>query len=161
VSEPTDMTHPVTRAELKEVITDLRIELRSDITDLRTELRSDITELRTDFRSDISQLRSEMSVFASRDELAALRSDMNNSFASVAQQFVGVNQQITALATDVREIREGIRNLPEEIARFNRGDKEQTIREIRLLDDKYADLPARVKKLEEQSAPRAKARRRT
>ena len=64
-------------------------------------------------------------------------------------------------ATDVREIRQGIRNLPEEIARFNRGDKEQTIHEIRLLDDKYADLPERVKKLEERSPPRAKARRRT
>jgi hypothetical protein len=139
VSEPTDMTHPVTRAELEEVI----------------------TELRTELRSDISELRSEMSVFATRDEFAALRSDMNISFASVAQQFVVVNQQITALSTDVREIRQGIRNLPEEIARFNRGDKEQTIREIRLLDDKYADLPGREKRLEERAPPQAKARRRS
>ncbi|CAN5393731.1 hypothetical protein BH11MYX1_BH11MYX1_05620 [soil metagenome] len=142
MAHPTDMTHPVTRAELEEVIAELR-------TELRTELRSD------------------MSGFATRDELAALRTDMNNSFASVAQQFVVVNQQLTALATDardvrqeMREIRHDIRNLPEEIARFNRGDREQTIRELRLLDDKYADLPARVKKLEERPSPRASVRRR-
>ena len=137
MAKPTDMTHPVTRAELDEVVDKLRSELRSELHELRSELRTD------------------MSAFATRDELAALRTDMNNSFVSIARQFADI---------DVRfdEVNDRFDRLPAEIASYNRALQEVDYRrELRAVDDKYADLPARVKKLEERPAPRANARRRT
>ena len=107
----TDMTHPVTCADLDEVVAKLAT---------KTELADAVAKLAT-------------------------KADMDSSFAAVAAQ--------------MRELTQAVQKCPRRSAKFDRGERDQFSREIRLLDDKYADLPARVKKLEEQSTPQAKRRK--
>jgi hypothetical protein len=161
MAELIDMSAPVTRGELREELTVVRSELREELTVVRSELREELTvarselreelavvrtEVRGEFklvREEISQLRTEAranleiwggALFArieARFDLCATRKDMEGGFDELRKDMLAMEQRL------------GI-----DLARHVKAIQESLSVQVSVVDEKYADLPDRVTRLE-------------
>jgi pyruvate/oxaloacetate carboxyltransferase len=138
--DATDMSTPVTRGELREELEHFRQELKQEF---RHELNQELVHLAT--KAELAQLASQM---ATKAELAQLASQMATK-ADLAQMATKADLAQMATKADL-EIWGGalFERLLTELARHVRASQEALSKQISALDDKYADLPARVHHLE-------------
>jgi ribosomal protein S17E len=167
-----DPNEVVTRSILKEVLADyptkedLRNELERFATkeDLRNELASYATkeDLRNELASYATKedLRNELASYATKEDLRnelerfATKEDLRNELASyatkedLAKLDAKVETYFGALLDRLIALESYVRTLPAEFARQARGIAEEVRGWVNAVDDKYADLPARVSRLE-------------
>ncbi len=164
VPDPPDMSHPVTRADLREELAsypskaDLREQLASYPTkaDLREELASYPTK---------AELREALASYPTKPELrealasyptkADLREELAR-YATKADLEVWGHALVDRFSSEMRAMEH---RLVGELAQQIRSAHELFRRDFVMLDDKYKDLPPRVDRLEAQVfAPRRRRR---
>jgi DNA anti-recombination protein RmuC len=160
VSEPSDMSPPVTRGELRLELGELRLEfgeLRMEFGELRLEfgeLRLELEEMeqRLDQRMD-QKLEIWAGAVNARTDSIARSSEQR--IGQLIAEVVASSEQRTAerIASQGRE-------LHEDLARHVRAFEESMRSMVSVVDDKYADLPGRVTALERNGAPPASPRKR-
>jgi hypothetical protein len=101
--------------------------------ELRSALRGEMAELRTELRGEMVELRQGLACCATKQDLEiwghALR-------AELFTQLAGLGDRIAL-------------QLSGELARHARASHEASLAEVRVVDEKYADLPGRVATLEQ------------
>jgi hypothetical protein len=137
-----EMAKPVTRGELKKElarlatkkdVSELRLATKKDVAELRlatkkdlAELRLDLGELRLETKKDLSELRLEM-----KQDLDEAKMELHGAIAMVLKHMdARFTQQSMELARHVNAILEEMRTM------------------VKAVDEKYADLPERVSRLE-------------
>jgi len=126
------MNDPITRREFHERLASFETGLRSEMAQLSTELRGEMTELRTELRGEMAGLRTEL-----RGAMAELRTELRTEM-----EHLRITLQADAQAT---------------LKALNEKNRAWFL----TIDDKYKDLPDRVRKLEEAVfSPPPRTRRR-
>jgi chromosome segregation ATPase len=136
---PEDMSTPVTRSELREEIQ--RLDDRIDRLDQKLEQR--FAQMAT--KADLAQM-------ATKADLAqmATKADLDQRFAQMVTK-ADLDQRLAQMATKADlEIWGGalLERLLTELARHTKASQEALAAQISAIDDKYADVPARLNRLE-------------
>ncbi len=154
-----DMLTPATKADLREAIDDVFDKLRQDIradrdaarAETREAIQTAIDKLRQEVKADrdtaldtwAGALRAEL---ASKQDLRALGTQLRTELASKQELHATVDR----LRTEMRSA----------FAKLTRVVQESTYTHFTVIDDKYADLPPRVARLEAKVFPPRRTRRR-
>ena len=164
-----DMEQPATRRELKETETILRAELKETETILRAELKETETTLRGEIKEMGTTLRAELKETETilRGEIqemgTILRGEMEQQGYNIIDFVRRVASELKTEMQNMRlELAQHANAIKEHVTRELRGEIEvkASSTEVRAVDDKYADLPARVTKLERAVFPPKRQRRR-
>lgn len=147
MSNEADMSTPVTRGELREELAvfgqELRQEFRRDFV-TKAEFQEEVARLATK-----EELRQEVAKLATKEELRqevaklATREELEHWGGALHALLVRMDQRIDQLRLDVQT----------DIARQMGVLQEWFSRAISTIDDKYADLPGRVARVEEEVFP--------
>jgi hypothetical protein len=154
------MDHQVTRRELREELAryptkdDLREELARYPTkdDLREQLQKELARYATkdDLVAAKNELRAEL---ASKDDLRRVEHRFETTSQNMLQILLReMDRRDARMVAEFAAIRGEIADmrgsLHSELAQHTRAIEESTRAQLRVLDDKYADLPSRVSALE-------------
>jgi hypothetical protein len=172
MKDETDMSTPVTRGELRQELEHFRrvelreelehfrrVELREELEHFRrVELREELEHFRQDFKQELAtkqELEHAVSQLATKQELEhavsqlATKQELEHAVSQLAtkqelewwggallarlEPFQGMEQRILA-----------------ELGRHTNASQESMSKEISVIDEKYADLPGRVTRLESE-----------
>jgi exonuclease VII large subunit len=133
-----DMSTPVTRGELREELEQLRQTLRQD---LRQELGHEFRQA----------LQLEVSKLATKHELemwgGALLARIETGERRLVKELNRLNERIGSTEQRLNE------RMRVELARHSKANHESMVTLISAIDDKYKDLPGRMKRLETMMRP--------
>jgi chromosome segregation ATPase len=133
-SEDDDMDDaPITRREFREFREDLEAKLKAS--EQRTEQRFD-----TKLEHWGGALLHAIKELDKRVAEVPTRAEIETRFAQVDQRFAQVDQRFTQLE----------RHVSSEIAQHTRASNEESRGQLAAIDEKYADLPARMTRVEDQ-----------
>jgi chromosome segregation ATPase len=144
--DSSDMSTPVTRGELREEI--VHVEIRLDGLEIRLDgIDQRLAQMAT--KADLAQLEAKM---ATKADLAQFEAKMATDLARLEAKMAtkaDLAQLATQMATNL-DLWGGARfeRLLTELARHTKASQEALSTQISTIDDKYADLPARVSHLE-------------
>ena len=142
MSNATDMSTPVTRAELREELAKMatKAELREELAKMATkaDLREETEKIRaqmatkTELREETDKIRAEM----------ATKTDLEVLGRALLARIESGEHRLSTQMNDMEQ------RLHLELAGYARAHHEQMVSLISIIDEKYADLPGRVKRLE-------------
>jgi SpoVK/Ycf46/Vps4 family AAA+-type ATPase len=140
------MAKPVTRGELKKELArlatkkdlaELRVATKKDLAELRVATKKDLAELRVETKKDLSELRVE-----TKKDLSELRLETKKDLEEAKMELHG------AIAMVLKHMDARFTQQSVELARHVNAILEEMRTMVKAVDEKYADLPGRVSRLE-------------
>jgi chromosome segregation ATPase len=158
------MNRPVTRTELQEELARFptRAELAGEVGPMKSDiavLKTDVSVLKTDvsvLKTDVSVLKTDVSVL--KTDVSDLKSDnvaFHKLFAVIIERMEDLGREMKAVRGEMKAME---RRLMAELARLTRVGQEWLADQVRVVDDKYKELPPRVTRLEAAVFPRKRRR---
>src|SRR5512140_2481469 len=138
--DSTDMSAPVTRGELRAELAEFEIRFDQKIAQLAT--KAELAQLATKAESAHLATQAEIAQLATKAEIAQLATK-----AEIAQ-FATKAELETWGRTLLARFDSSEQRLLAELARHTRASAEDLSAQISIIDEKYADLPTRVDRLE-------------